>query len=316
MTAPRCILCVIVLAGLAAPGRADTGTYEIPEYRVTLELGTDGLADVTYYQKWRVTGGNIPWITVGMPHRAFAVDTSTAGGAVRSIREANKGSWSGVRIDLDRKYLAGDTFEVRFTVRDVALLYEDPAGYKLDFVPGWYDRAKIGALSVELTGVELSQVAAVFPPPTEQEAERLLWQQASLPPGARYRVQATLPQAAFEGEVITAPATDAKQDRGVIAGVVSVCVIAVVIVIGIAFRRRGGGGYGGGGHVALGGAHYVATTHAATSCACACVACACACACAGGGAAGCDRKLQRTCPLCDDCEHEACPLRRPVPAAD
>ena len=46
-----------LLAGVAL---ADTGTYEIAEYRVTLAPQQDGKTEITYYQKWRVTGGRSP----------------------------------------------------------------------------------------------------------------------------------------------------------------------------------------------------------------------------------------------------------------
>ena len=144
------ILLVITTICLPAIGSGDTGTYEIEDYTVTLAPRQNGGVEITYYQKWRVIGGNIPWITVGMPNSTFSLIPESTSGNIAGIKPQNSRSWSGIRITLDKKYLAGETFEVEFAVRQKRLFYAHAEGYRLHFIPGWYDRAVIKHMAVTL----------------------------------------------------------------------------------------------------------------------------------------------------------------------
>ncbi len=312
----RCVVFVSLFATLWGSGGAavaDTGTYDIPEYRVTLTPDERGATEITYYQKWRVTGGHIPWITVGTANPTFVILQDRTRGNVQQIKPANARGWSGVRITLDRGYQPGETFEVEFTVRQAGLFYADPKGYRLDFTPGWYDRGAIGELVVALTFFADPSGVSASPEPTSTEERRTVWRYAKLQPGQRAPVKVVFPRAFFPGEIPLAQPSRAagQQGRspGAIAAIVIVVVVVVVLVVVVLVAYGGkGGGYAGGGRVGLGGTG-VHPGGCVVSCACACVACACACACAGGGAAGCDRKLTQRCPLCLTCEKDDCPLR-------
>ncbi len=293
---------------------ADTGTYEISEYRVTLVPLEDGVVEITYYQEWRVTGGNIPWITVGTANRRFTVLPDSAGGSARSVTPKSSGNWSGVHIALDREYLPGEIFEVSFKIRQRGLFYQADTGYRLDFIPGWYDRGKIGNLTVALEFfTELTGVSA-GPEPSETAPQQLVWERTNLQPGERFRVGVTFPPTLFPDNIELAETSPYDKQGGsrvspVVGSLLFFAFLVVIVVILFVCAKGGrGSDYGGGGNVSIAGIH-AATGGRVVSCACACVACACACACAGGGAAGCDRKLTRTCPLCAYCEEEDCPLR-------
>ena len=113
----RIKLLMLLAAGLVSiGGRAlgDTGTYRILKYEVDLTPHSDGSVAIQYYQKWHVTGGHIPWITVGTPNGNFTITGS--GGAVIKAESASEGGWSGVRLDLDGDYREGDTFEASFSI--------------------------------------------------------------------------------------------------------------------------------------------------------------------------------------------------------
>jgi len=53
---------------------ADTGTYRISDYIITLEPQNDGQVRITVEQQWQVLSGDIPWVTVGLPNENFSIE--------------------------------------------------------------------------------------------------------------------------------------------------------------------------------------------------------------------------------------------------
>jgi len=321
-------LAAAAVALAAAPAPADTGTYRILEYHVKLTPRSDGAVEIEYRQRWLVTGGGIPWITVGAPGPDFTVLPARSG-AVRGARREASGSWSGVRIDLDRNYTSGQTFDVGFTILQRGLLYADKENYRLDFTPGWYDRAETEDLQVEMFLFARADTVTAQPAPTRKEGQRFVWQFGRVPPGQKRSVSLSFPRNLFPANVAVAAkappsaAGPAMWDDTcvwfLVAGVFILIVVYLVIRTSVGrltgYGRGGtiffpgsssGRGGRGGGIFSGGGGGFGGMS---SSCACACAGCACACACAGGSAAGCDRKVNFTCPLCRQCA-AACPLNR------
>lgn len=291
---------------------ADTGTYQILDYKATLTPHSSGEVGIDYYQKWLVTGGHIPWITVGVPNSDFTIIQEKNRGAIKSIKSANESGWSGIRIDLDKDYKPNETFEVWFSISQKGLFYADKTNYRLDFIPGWYDRANIDNLTIEIVCFAKPEQIKASPEPLLKKDQKIIWEKKNLAKGERFKVEISFPK--------TLVKMDEKGIRkageispGVVFWVVLLLIVIVVVVMlifstegdedeshysgghyssgGLGGRSGGGSGSrssGGGG--GFGGRSY--------SCACACVSCACACACAGGGGAGCSRKIEHTCPLC------------------
>ncbi len=277
---------------------ADTGTYELIDYQVDLAPEVSGQVVIDYYQKWRVVSGEIPWVTVGLPNRHYGLIPEPLRYNSAKVSPDNSGSWSGVRIDLDRSYDPGETFEIGFTIRLHRLLYSEDEVVYLDFTPGWYDRAEIARLEVSLLGhIDLTAITT-DPPATGRDASRLGWSWGPLERGERKSILVAYPLSAFTGEIT---ARKSRGGSGVIFGILIFSVLLFVALLVIKLSK--GGGYGGGGKIGGAGKTGLLVHGTSTACACACVACACACACAGGGAAGCDRKNEHSCLAC---EQEKC----------
>jgi hypothetical protein len=311
------LMLVLLIAGLVlAAGRSfagDTGTYRILSYRVGLTPHSDGTVAVDYYQKWLVTGGHIPWITVGTPNGNFEIVGHK--GAVSVISSASQSGWSGVRIDLDQDYQRGRTFEVSFSIVQRGLFYAEKDNYKLEFTPGWYDRAAIDTMSVSVKFFASLATVTADPKPSAVSGDEMFWSNYSFGPGGRLTIHVSFPAALFPTKMAAGNLKSASGEvgGGVSAIVVFVIILMVLIVIISLRSRKGrysggrifyggmfGGGSGGGrfdGSRSTGGGGGFGG--ASMSCACACVSCACACACAGGGGAGCSRKLEHTCPICE-----------------
>jgi hypothetical protein len=293
---------------------ADTGTYTILDYSVKLTPHSDGTVEIEYYQKWLVTSGHIPWITIGTANRNYRIDQSKNKGNIKSIYSYSSSGWSGIRIDLDKDYLPDETFEVGFTLIQSKLFYADKENYRLDFTPGWYDRAVTEKLTVIIHIFAPIDQVKVFPRNARIEGEQIMWEVANLDRGRKFPISISFPKSIMP----QANTSALKVKKGIIDKIINwfvflrlwlvlvVIFFAIIIIIkiigatisGIKYSKKrgiyfagfqwqssgstgGGGGFGG----------------RSSSCACACASCACACACAGGGGAGCSKKTIHSCPL-------------------
>jgi hypothetical protein len=311
------LVAAALLGSAAILAGADTGTYRILDYRVTLAPHSDGKVTIDYYQKWQVTGGHIPWITIGVPNEN--IQGLRCGLNAKSVNNASSSDWSGIRLDLDRDYQPGQTFEVSASLLQNRLFYADEKNYRLDFTPGWYDRARTDHLEVRLKSFVKPETITADPPPTSRTAEQLIWTKAGLGEGERFSISIAFPKNVPAQAIPQAnlKAVGEEEETGagpgdalwliLLFGFIGLLIFAALV----RSAMRGGGGYSGGGIFwggggGLGGGAGGRSTGggggfggAGISCACACVSCACACACAGGGAAGCDRKTRHTCYTCD-----------------
>jgi hypothetical protein len=291
----------------------DTGTYKIDDYKVRLTPHSDGNVTIEYYQKWSVTGGHIPWITVGVPNSNFTIKNGK--GAVRNMSNASGGGWAGVRVDLDRDYKPGESFQVWFSIEQAGLFQATGGEFKLDFTPGWYDRAVIGQLAVTMNIAAKPGDVKSLPQPTSVEGQEITWVRNDLGQGQQIRVSIAFPKTYMPNVKVANPRpSQGTPDWFPIILVVCLLVVPLILrrVFGGLVGGHGysggsifygglgggtGGGGGGGGRSSSGGGGFGGSS---LSCACACVACACACACAGGGGggAGCSKKTTHSCPLC------------------
>jgi hypothetical protein len=300
-----CFISALLLFFLAIPTfiLGDTGTYTILDYKVELTPRSDGKVEMVYYQKWAVTGGHIPWITIGAANSNFVIEQSRNKGNIRKISPNNSTNWQGVKIDLDKNYKPGETFEVGYTLIQTKLFYADKENYKLDFTPGWYDRAVTENLTIVIHLFAKIEQVKTKPNPTKIEGQDITWK-TRLNKGQKFSVSISFAKKLMPN----VKTSEIKKGVSAIAIFLIILVVILVILL-IAFLASGvdlgDGGYSGGGSVFSGGSSGGRSGGGgggyggrSSSCACACVSCACACACAGGGGAGCTKKISHTCPIC------------------
>ena len=232
------ILALAALLAVALPARADTGTYRILDYVTTLEPQSSGAVKITYEQTWQVLGGNIPWITVGLPNSNYSVQSW--GGAAARVYAANSGGFTGVRADLDRTYLAGDTFKVSFVVLQNSLLERltSEKKWRVDFTPGWYDNAQIGHLQIKLLSpVSLDAYSLVNPAPASSANSVITWDRSNLSPGGRFEIRVEC----LDGNFLSATTPAAKKGPSpwpFVIGALIVIAIIALIVIGVQKARQ------------------------------------------------------------------------------
>lgn len=302
-----------LIIGLSLSAFADTGTYKILDYRVKLIPHSDGIVEIEYYQKWLVTGGHIPWITVGTANSGFQIDQSKNQGNIRSVSPWNSSYWKGVRIDLDKDYLPNETFEVGFSITQSHLFYVDKDNFKLDFTPGWYGNAITERLVVIVHIFAPIEQVTFYPEATKIEGQEIIWEKLNLAKNEQFPVSISFPKTYFPQASNKAFKSGRSPTRILISTVISwlfilfvfaVVIYAIVKVVQASRYGRGGRIYAAGSGGASAGRSGRSTGGGggfggrSSSCACACVSCACACACAGGGGAGCSKKINHTCPIC------------------
>ena len=227
------ILALVALLAAALPARADTGTYRIVDYITTLEPQSSGSVKITYEQTWQVLSGNIPWITVGLANSDYSVQEW--GGAASRVSAANSGGFQGVRVDLDKTYLAGNTFKVRFVVLQSSLLERlmSEKKWRIVFTPGWYDRATTGHLGIRLVSpVNPDSYSLLNPLPTSSTNNVITWDRNNLSPGGRFEIRVEC----LDGSFLSATIPGAKKGPSpwpFVIGALAVIAVVALIVVGV-----------------------------------------------------------------------------------
>jgi hypothetical protein len=222
---PVGIFALIVIAMSGVSALADTGTYKIDDYIVILEPQDNGQVRITYEQTWEVLSGDIPWVTVGLPNSHFSMESK--GGNAARVSAANSGGFSGVRVDLDRDYRPGEAFNIKFTVLQDNLLERltSEKKWRIDYTPGWYDRAEIGRLEIKLISpVTYQTYSTISPNPDSTDGDVFTWERSNLAKGERFNIRVE----SVDGSFLTA-ATPAQSNSSFDPGILIFIVIFVAL---------------------------------------------------------------------------------------
>ena len=230
------IFALVFLLVAAVPVNADTGTYRILDYIVSLEPQSSGKVSITYEQEWKVLSGNIPWITVGLPNSDFSIKEFS--GAASKVYASNSGGWYGVRVDLDKDYLPGETFRIKFTVLQGNLLERltRENKWRIDYTPGWYDGAVIDRLQISLVSpVDLESYSSVEPLPASTGNKIITWERFNVPPGGKLTIRVECLDGSFLSA--TAETTEKGVSPWLILAVILIVVFVATLVI-LAVRKN------------------------------------------------------------------------------
>jgi len=230
------IFALVFLLAATVPVKADTGTYQILDYLVSLEPQSSGKVRITYEQEWGVLSGNIPWITVGLPNSNFSVEEFS--GAASRVYANNSGSWYGVRADLDKDYLPGETFKVKFVVLQGNLLERltSENKWRINYTPGWYDRAVTDHLQISLVSpVDLESYSSVNPLPASTGNKIITWERFNVPQGGKLAIRVEC----LDGSFLSATTEPVKKGTSGWLIIVLVAIgIAAVMAIVLAVRKN------------------------------------------------------------------------------
>ena len=135
-----------------APKAGAAALDEIEEYRIIANVNSDGTVTFHYHFDWKVldstSEGPLSWLRIGIPNGNYVSYTAMSGTIKKLSYDSSGGSF--LRVDLDRKYYAGEvvTFEfelVQDYLYEMNRFTEGETYY--EFTPGWFD-AKVDKLVI------------------------------------------------------------------------------------------------------------------------------------------------------------------------
>jgi hypothetical protein len=291
--------------------KADGNLDEIENYKIIVDMESDGSMDIKYHIDWKVlddsSKGPLEWVKVGIPN-SYADNIIALSSNINDISYYNEGG-DYVRIVLDKSYHAGEIVPLDFSLHQTHM-------YKLDrdnnlcsysFTPGWFEGADVKSMTILWNDENVLSSDS-----TDTDGKYLKWT-ASLSAGGKlcaavnYRSGVFSTSDDMSSDALQSTGSNSNDYgqndeytdnfsydsfNGAIAGIfifgfIIIVILSIVVRIsGGGGRYRGGfGGYIGGGY--HGGGGFGGGGHCACASSC---ACACACACAGGGRAGCSAK--------------------------
>lgn len=281
----------------------------ILEYKITVNPRDDGTLDMNYYIKWMVldstSEGPLEWVKIGVPNK-YVDEIEAKSAAIEDIYYYPDGG-AYIRIDLNRKYRAGEIVILNFSFHQSRIYTVDDTYVYYQFVPGWFDEIKVDMLQV------LWKADNVYGQNSKSQVGDYYYWQCSLDYGERTSIELQYNQSAFPNIDLEATYSDDDGDYTYIIIIIFVAVIITLIIVvsvinsikqrdsyysyrGFSgryyhnyyfWRRRPHHGVNKRGDkitppvVVSSGGNF----RGGSGC-----ACACACACAGGGRAGCSRK--------------------------
>jgi hypothetical protein len=235
---PAGIFALVLLLAAAIPISADTGTYQISNYIVTLEPQSSGQVKMTYEQEWKVLSGDIPWITVGLPNSNYSVQGFSE--AAARVSSANSGGFTGVRIDLNKDYLPGQSFKVQFVVLQSNLLERltSDKKWRINFTPGWYDNAVTDHLQINLVSPVDTQAYSLLDPQPVTNNNTFTWERTNLSRGGRFNITVECLDGSFLAESVPVGTQSQGPSGWVVFGIIVAIIIGIYLLVVYAIRRN------------------------------------------------------------------------------
>lgn len=176
---------------------ASSPTDEILNYVITVEPLDDASLILEYHIDWKVLSddiGPLEWLKIGIPnnHNVYCLGKSDTVDSISTM----SGSGSYVRVDLDRKYYAGEIVSVDFEINQDYMYQVDKIkeGFtEYSFTPGWFDDINVDNLEIRWKN---SEKIDSYNPNCFVDGEYLVWN-SSLSRGDKYTVSVTYPNDAL-----------------------------------------------------------------------------------------------------------------------
>jgi hypothetical protein len=228
---------VLLIAGvLPAAAITDTGTYQIANYVVTMEPQSSGQVKMTYQQEWKVLSGHIPWIMVGLTHSNYSV--VSYGEAVNSVSSENSGGFTGVRIDLNKDYQAGESFKIEFVILQSNFLERltEEKKWRINFTPGWFDNAITDHLQINLVSPVDTQTYSLIQPQALINNNTLTWERDNIPGGGRFNIVVECLDGGFLSS--TVPVKGQGPNTWVVVGIIAAVLVGIYLLATVLIRAN------------------------------------------------------------------------------
>lgn len=199
----KLIATIVLLMILIVPAAlADTGTYEISQEHVSLIPNTDRTTTLEYTVTFLVTGGNIPWVTLGTPNSDY--DVLSFSGSATSADKHDSGGWSGVYIALDKDYKSGESFTFETKILQRGMLHNvENNKTSLSFTPVWWDNAVTRDLQVTIQPPPGVGEVTTTTQATSMQDGKVVWSWTNVGRGEKHNVGVLMASESFANETST-----------------------------------------------------------------------------------------------------------------
>lgn len=215
---------------------------EIQDYTITIDMNEDGTMNMKYHIEWKVldstTEGPLEWVKIGVANK-HVKDVKKASDTIKKIKYVYDGG-NYVRIDLKKKYYAGQTVYFDFTLNQEYMYTMSTDGTcSYTFTPGWFSDIEVKKATVKWN----SNNVKTYKQGAKEEGNYLVWTQ-SLKKGQRMSVNTTYYQSAFKLDR-NKQATNVKKGGSGFDwdSLYMILIIIIFIAIFISSISRGGGSY-------------------------------------------------------------------------
>ena len=198
------VLLAVVLAlalPLSSAWAAKGDLDEIVNYQVKVDVNEDATLHMVYHIEWKVldskSEGPLSWVLIGIPNKHY-VSVKGLSKTIKSIKY-DKSQGDCVRIDLDKKYYAGEVVSFDFElVQDYMYQVDrDNKGETVyEFTPGWFDEAAVDNLEIRWNADKVERIA----PAAQQDKGYYTWRTALKKKG-RYTVTVGYANDAFAFDI-------------------------------------------------------------------------------------------------------------------
>ncbi|MBR4580165.1 MAG: hypothetical protein IKO32_02910, partial [Lachnospiraceae bacterium] len=170
---------------------------EILNYVITVDVNDDATLHMVYHIDWKVldstSDGPLSWVIIGTPNKHY-LNLNALSSNIKEIRYTTDNG-SGARITLDRDYYKDEVISFDFELTQdymyqMNLLTDGETVYQ--FIPGWFDEINVDNLVIRWNA---DNVISVSPSATLEDGY-YVWE-AKLPKGARYKVDITYDNGAY-----------------------------------------------------------------------------------------------------------------------
>ncbi len=244
----RAFLILVLCLGLLIPAlslRAQAKDLdEIQKYTIQVDVNDNGTLHMIYHVDWLVldsdSEGPLEWVKIGIPNSHYQGLTGRSA-AVRKISDMHEYGETFARIDLDRKYYAGEVAVIEFELDQdymyqVDMMTEGETVYSL--TPGWFDDIRVDEMTIRWN----ADKTLSYSPACTVEDGYLTWSKP-LAKGEIYNVSVTYPNSAYgfdTSKQIISGTDDGGEGGGdgiasVFGGLMALLFIALPIALPILF---------------------------------------------------------------------------------
>lgn len=199
-------LCVVLIMVLISPMFTSTVQAKdldyIHEYTITADVQEDGKVKMKYHIEWEVldskSEGPLEWVKIGIANK----QVTEIRGLTNNIRKIKYYSDGGsyIRIDFDRKYIAGEivTFEFEILqdyIYQMNMYKEGETVY--EFTPGWFDDINVKKLTLKWNNEKIES----YSPAGLVGSDGYVTWEKKLNKGNKFNVQITYLNSAFDFDI-------------------------------------------------------------------------------------------------------------------